>query len=93
MNAITFEDGQITVDAGVIAQGLHLTPDALRDGFRDGSVTSQCEKGIDADAGRYRLTFYAPTRRLRLTVDAAGLVLHRSSAAYSRKPRIGLPPG
>ena len=91
MNAITFKEGQITVEADIVAKGLLLTPEALREGFRDGSVTSQCEKGLGTDAGRYRLTFYAPSRRMRLTVDAAGIVLHSSSTAYARKPRTGLP--
>lgn len=84
MASISFENGRIEVDAALIAKGLQLTPQALQAAMRAGQVTSQCEQGMAEDAGRFRITFYAPTRRLRLITDAAGTVLHSSSVAYFR---------
>ncbi|MDT8854239.1 DUF6522 family protein [Paracoccaceae bacterium Fryx2] len=87
--SITFENGTIHIDPALVARGLHLTPEALRDALHAGLVTSLCEKGEDEDAGRFRLTFYSPTRRLRLVVDAGGAVLQSSTADFRRKPAEG----
>lgn len=86
MNSITFENGTIQVDPAIVAKGLRLDVDALRAALRDGSVTSLCEKGMEQDAGRFRLTFFSPARRLRLIVDEGGAVLQTSTADYARKP-------
>jgi len=86
MGAISFEDGRIEVDAALVAKALQMEPEALRAALRSGAVTSQCETGMDEDAGRFRLTFFSATRRLRLTVDAGGTVLQTSTADYRRKP-------
>ncbi len=80
MAMIGFENGTIQVGAEEIAPGLHLTPDEVMQGFRNGTITSICEQGQDEDAGRHRLTFTSASRRLRLIVDAGGKVLKRSSA-------------
>ncbi len=86
MGAISFEDGRIEVDAALVAKALQMDPEELRAALRSGTVTSQCETGMDEDAGRFRLTFFSTTRRLRLTVDAGGTVLQTSTADYRRKP-------
>lgn len=85
MTTVTFADGTLQVDADVVAAGLQITPDALRSALQHGSVTSKCEKGEGDDTGRFRLTFYAPNRRLRLVVDAGGAVLQQSSADFTRR--------
>lgn len=87
---IEFENGAIQVDAEDIAAGLRLTPDEVMQGFRTGAITSVCEKGLEEDTGRHRLTFYSSSRRLRLTVDAGGAILKRSSADFTRD-MFGLP--
>lgn len=88
---IGFENGTIQVDAEEIAPGLHLTPAEVMQGFRNGTITSICERGQDEDAGRHRLTFTSADRRLRLIVDAEGRVLKRSSADRG-VPRSGQSP-
>ena len=91
---IEFENGAIQVAAEDIAPGLHLTPDEVMQGFRSGTITSVCEQGLEEDAGRFRLTFYSARRRLRLTVDAGGAILKRSSADFTRQnPAPPLPNG
>lgn len=87
MTTVTFEGGTVQVDAEIVAAGLQINSEALRQGLRDGHVTSLCETGQDEDAGRFRITFFSPTRRLRLIVDAHGAVLQRSSAHYTRRPQ------
>ena len=87
MNSITFTDQSIEIDAALVAKGLRIEPEALRAALRDGSVTRTIERGEGEDAGRYRVTFYAPSRRLRLLFTASGEILQTSSVAYSRKPR------
>lgn len=91
MDPITFTDRRIEIDAALVAKGLRMEPEALRAGMRDGSVTQTVEKGEGDDAGRYRVTFYAPTRRLRFLFTAKGEILQTSSAAYSRKQRPSAP--
>jgi len=86
MGAISFEDGRIEVDAALVARALQMEPETLRAALRSGAVTSQCETGMDEDAGRFRLTFFSATRRLRLTVGAGGEVLQTSTADYRRRP-------
>lgn len=90
MTRITFEQGTLTIDPAIVAKGLRLDPEALRDHLRRGTVTSLCEKGEAEDEGRFRLTFLSPTRRLRLVVDATGAILTTSTADYRRKdaPKI-----
>lgn len=92
MTSITFEHGTITVDPAIVAKGLRLDPEALRDHLRCGNVTSLCEKGEGEDEGRFRLTFFSSTRRLRLVVDASGVILTTSTADYGRKGAPKPPP-
>lgn len=71
------EDGFV-VDADVIAEALGIAPAQVRPLMQSGTLTSLCEKGIDDDEGRWRLTFYHEGRAVRLTVDASGEILGRS---------------
>lgn len=68
MAGITPSGDGFQVDAELIAQELGLPPDEVAQRMRDGRITSRCEKGMDADAGRWRLTFYSEGRALRLTL-------------------------
>jgi hypothetical protein len=45
-------------------------------------ITAICEKGVDEDAGRVRLTFFYRSSRARLIVDAAGRILKRSAVHF-----------
>jgi hypothetical protein len=83
---IKFQDGAIQVDARVIAEGLGSTPSDVRDRMRRGEITGVCESGVDADAGRYRLTFRAGHKHLRLVIDEAGNVLRRSVINFPAEP-------
>jgi hypothetical protein len=80
MNAVEFEEGAIRIDAAIIAEGLGIEPSRVHHLMRKGKITSLCERGIDQDAGRHRLTFFHRKRRLRLVTDAAGSIIERSIA-------------
>jgi hypothetical protein len=82
---ICFEGGTFEVDAATIADGLEIEASSLQQRMRDGALTSRCERGIDRDEGRYRLTFSTEQRCLRLVVDEAGNVLQRSTINLSER--------
>lgn len=88
MAKIEFEDSAIEVDAAIVAEGLGIEPSLVQEQMREGTITSLCERGIDEDAGRYRLTFFSDRRRLRLLVDHFGNVVQRSSVDFGEQ---GLP--
>jgi len=79
---IKFDGDTIEVDAATIADALGIHPSLLQQRIRDGALTTRCERGVDTDEGRYRLTFFTERRRLRLIVDAAGNVLQRSTINF-----------
>ncbi len=79
-------DGDVVVDAGLLGQLLQLDPADVSELMRQNAITSVCERGLDADAGQYRLSFFYGSRRARLRVDASGKVLQRSTTNIARKP-------
>ena len=68
MAAFEFSDGAIAIDAAIVAEGLAIAPQALLQALRESAITSRCESGVDADSGRYRLTFFSKHRRFRVVV-------------------------
>lgn len=74
----TAPTGDVLVDAATVAAGLGLETSRFRELMGAGLIASLCERGIDEDAGRYRLTFYYERRRVRLVTDSSGNVLHTS---------------
>lgn len=86
MEPIRFEDSDIEVDATIVAAGLNIDPPLLLERLRDGSVTSLCERGVDDDAGRYRLTFFSETRRFQIITDDAGNILQRLALDFGANP-------
>ena len=86
MKSIQFEQGAIEIDATIVAEGLGIVPDLLMERLRESKITSLCERGIDADHGRYRLTFFSDNRRLRLVVDQNGVIIQRSAIDFGAQP-------
>jgi hypothetical protein len=85
---ITFENGAIEVDARLVGEGLGIDPALVPALMREGAITSICERGMDDDAGRYRLTFFYEGRRLRIVIDAEGTVLQRSLLDLGERARV-----
>jgi hypothetical protein len=78
MSKLEIQDGVIQIDANIIGQTLGLEPLEIQRLMREGKLTSSCERGVNDDVGRYRLTFFLGSRRLRLIVDEAGRIIQRS---------------
>jgi hypothetical protein len=86
MSKIEIEDGAMHIEAPIVAQGLELEPSLVQAMMRKGEITSLCERGVNEDAGRYRLTFFHKNRRFRLIVDATGTVIQRSIINFGDRP-------
>ena len=86
MKPIEFHDGDVQIDASVIADGLGITLAVLRQQMGAGKITSLSERGTDADSGRHRLTFFSEHRRFRLVVDDSGAIIQRSAIDFGGSP-------
>jgi uncharacterized protein DUF6522 len=82
MKPIEFENGEVQIDASIVADGLGVTLPLLQEGMRAGSITSLAERGVDADLGRHRLTFFSEHRRFRVVIDASGTIIQRSALDF-----------
>lgn len=88
MTSIILADGNIDLDAALIAADLGLDCLGVLEAMRVRRLTAVCERGVDEDAGRYRVTFYHGNARLRLLVDADGQIIERSVARLHPIPRM-----
>lgn len=86
MSKIEIGLGVLHINASVIAQGLALEPSLVQAMMRKGEITSLCERGVNEDAGRYRLTFFHKSRRFRLIIDETGTVIQRSIVDFGDRP-------
>lgn len=95
MKSIEFADGAVQIDASIVAEGLGIALPRLREGMRAGTITSVSERGVDADQGRHRLTFFSEHRRFRVVIDASGAIVQRSAVDFgdSTLPRSVRKPG
>ncbi len=73
-------------DAGLVASAFRISPEEIMSRIRDGRLTTQCEKGIDEDQGRHRLTFFLASRQARFVIDDTGTVLHSSCVDFGDRP-------
>ena len=87
MHEVEIQNGVIQVDASIVGQSLGLEPLQVQNLMRGGKLTSSCERGVDEDAGRYRLTFFHEGRRLRLITDNDGRIIRRSLIDFGAKAR------
>lgn len=88
MAMIEFEDGAIQVDVAIVAKGLRIAPALVQERIRDGKITTLCERGINDDEGRHRLSFFSENRRFRLVIDEDGNVIQSSAIDFGDR---GLP--
>src|SRR5260221_11020759 len=73
--AVVSVNGEITVDARLIAPHLGLTPEKMMAELRCGLEYQVAEKGSAADEGRICLIFRYRARECRIVVDASGAVV------------------
>lgn len=90
MIEIENDGADFTIPAEVIAAALKHDAATIPELVRSGAITMACERGTDEDAGTYRLTVSDNHARLRLIVDASGVIISRSVLDFGSQP---LPPG
>lgn len=66
---IALEEGAFVVDAELLALLFGLEASRVPVLMREGAITSVCERGVDDDEGRFRLSFFYGNRRARLSAD------------------------
>jgi len=86
MALVKFEEGILNIDAAVIGRGLNIEPSLVQSRMREGKITVLSERGVDEDAGRYRLNFFYKNRRFRLVVDEEGNAVQRSTLDFGDQP-------
>lgn len=86
---IEINDGEILIDADVLAPLLDVAAADVPELMRRQAITSICERGVDADDGRYRLSFFYRNRRVRLSVDPTGEIRKRMTIDFGEQK---LPP-
>lgn len=85
VSAIQLADGAVNIEASLIATDLGLPAAQVLESMRSGRLTATCERGVEGDAGKFRLTFFHGNRRLRLVIDESGRILERSAARLHRR--------
>ena len=86
---IEINGGEILIDADVLAPLLDVAAADVPELMRRQAITSICERGVDADDGRYRLSFFYRNRRVRLNVDPTGEIRKRMTIDFGEQK---LPP-
>ena len=80
MSTVIFEEGAVSIDAAIIAEGFAIEPALVQPLMHSGAITSLYERGANEDTGRYRLTFFHEKRCLRLVIDSTGNIIERSTS-------------
>ena len=75
----------VVVDAEILAQAFGIAPSEVQTLMRSQAMTSRCEKGVDEDEGRWRLTFIYQNRAFRMTVDDSNRILSRAKFDVTRQ--------
>lgn len=91
MTQLEFGNDNVSIDAAVLARAFGISADDLKHGMRDGTITSRFERGEGEDAGRVRLLFFSPVRRIRITADQSGKVLTCGAADLAGPPGFARP--
>ncbi|MGH8138390.1 MAG: DUF6522 family protein [Steroidobacteraceae bacterium] len=87
MSTVVFEEGAISIDAAIVAEGFAIEPALVQPLMHEGKITSLCERGANEDRGRYRLTFFHEKQCLRLVIDATGNIIEQSTFNVGKHKR------
>jgi hypothetical protein len=83
---VEITDDDILVDAVLLGELLDIQPAEVSKLMRAHAITGRCERGVDANQGQYRLSFFYQNRRVRLSLDSSGHVLRRSIIEFGQQP-------
>lgn len=76
---VEIRNGEIIVDAQLLGDLLDVPASDVPGLMRARAITSLCERGVEAHAGQYRLSFFYQKHCARLSIDGDGNILRRSS--------------
>ena len=79
-------DGAYVIDATLLGGLLGIPASRVPVLMRERVITSVCERGVDDNAGEYRLTFFYRNRRARLGLDSTGRILRKSVIDFGDRP-------
>ncbi len=83
MKSVQLKNDAFQIDAAIVAEGLRVSLNSLREEMRAGRITGIAERGTGTDAGRHRLSFLSGHRRFRVVIDdKTGEIIQRSSIAF-----------
>ena len=85
-SAISIADGEITIDAELLASKLGLSAASLVVEMRKGIVYSVTETGIDEDVGRTRLIFRYRSLAWTVVVDPDGSLVESTAPVAKALP-------
>jgi len=88
--AISCIDGEITIDAELLAPKLGLSVAALKIEMRSGSIDSVAEAGIEEDAGRTRVTFRYRTRAWTAVIEPDGSAVEKIAPMWMPRQRAAI---
>ncbi len=78
MTSVETGDDGFVVKAEILAEAFGIAASEVQGLMKSQAITSRCEKGVDEDDGRWRLTFFHNNRAFRLTVDDSNQILGRA---------------
>jgi len=85
-SAISIEDGEITIDAELVASKLGVSTASFKAGMTKGIASTFAETGMDEDVGRTRLTFRYRWRTWTIVVDPDGSFSESMAPAPTASP-------
>jgi len=83
---LTIVDGDVTIDAEMVALKLFLSVESLKAEMAKGLVTSVAETGVDEDEGRTRLTFRYRSHTWVVVVEPDGSLVESTIPVQWREP-------
>jgi hypothetical protein len=82
---VEINDGTFCVDTSLLGELLDIHPADVSILMRERAITGICERGIDAHAGEFRLSFFYKNRRARVSIDTSGQILRRSIIDFGER--------
>jgi hypothetical protein len=89
---VEIADGGFVIDATALGALLDVAPADIPALMRTRAITSLCERGLDANQGEFRLSFFYRRRRAWVNIDTSGRVLRRSVIDLDRQRQSGAQP-
>lgn len=78
--------GGVEIDAGILARAFGIEADRIPGLLEERAITSRLDRGVDEDAGTWRLVFFHRNARLTVIMDEAGAVLRQSLVDFGDMP-------